>query len=306
MTTHSIDTKPSSAIAGLATLLLFSAVMLSPAHSKAAETAPLSLPSLSPAQAAWLGERVFANECASQPSCLTSWNAGEDFPSLGIGHFIWYQRGQQEIFEETFPDLLAHLDARGVALPQWLKTPSPADDRQQPQNSAPQHSIAAEAESPWANRDAFYADIDSDRMRELRDLLANTQAEQAEFIVRRLSLSIPGISAAADDSAEIGARITRIASASPPFGLYALIDYVHFKGTGLAAGERYRGQGWGLLQVLEAIDESQPPIEGFAAAAKRVLSTRVSNAPSERREQRWLAGWHNRLDTYTDFNLAPN
>ena len=39
-------------------------------------------------------------------------------------------------------------------------------------------------------------------------------------------------------------------------------------------------------------------VESGAEAAKRVLSRRVQNAPAERREQRWLAGWHNRCDGY--------
>ena len=43
------------------------------------------LPRLNTADAEWLGERIFANECATQRACLTSWNEGEDFPSLGIG-----------------------------------------------------------------------------------------------------------------------------------------------------------------------------------------------------------------------------
>ena len=53
----------------------------------------------------------------SQTSLPDSWNAGEDFPSLGIGHFIWYRAGQQEIFEESFPQLLSFLKRQQVALP---------------------------------------------------------------------------------------------------------------------------------------------------------------------------------------------
>lgn len=40
-----------------------------------------------------IGERVFENECASREESLIDWNEGEDFLSLGIGHFIWYPRG---------------------------------------------------------------------------------------------------------------------------------------------------------------------------------------------------------------------
>src|SRR5690606_37756795 len=90
-----------------------------------------------------------------------------------------------------------------------------------------------------------------------------------------------------------------IASASPPLGLYALIDYVHFKGEGTNPAERYQGEGWGLLQVLQNMPaHSAAPLDAFAASARTVLSQRVANAPAERREDRWLQGWHNRVSTY--------
>ena len=86
-----------------------------------------------------------------------------------------------------------------------------------------------------------------------------------------------------------------------PEGSFCLIDYVNFKGEGTSSKERYHGEGWGLLQVLEDMPKSktvgQQPIQ-FAEAAKRVLSRRVGNAPPERKEQRWLSGWHNRCDGY--------
>ena len=39
-------------------------------------------------------------------------------------------------------------------------------------------------------------------------------------------------------------------------GAYALVDYVNFKGEGVLPTERYRGQGWGLLQVLQTMQGS--------------------------------------------------
>jgi hypothetical protein len=97
---------------------------------------------------------------------------------------------------------------------------------------------------------------------------------------------------------ELETRLITIAEASPPMGLYALIDYVHFKGTGLAQAERYNNTGWGLLQVLETMDETRPPLQAFVASARINLENRVHNAPAERNESRWLQGWMNRLDTY--------
>src|SRR3954470_18953204 len=68
-----------------------------------------------------IGRRVWQNECGGSREGLTSWNSGEDFASLGIGHFIWYPRGQRGPFEESFPKLVAFLSAHGEQLPSWLK-----------------------------------------------------------------------------------------------------------------------------------------------------------------------------------------
>ena len=83
------------------------------------------------------------------------------------------------------------------------------------------------------------------------------------------------------------------------FGLYPLVDYVNFKGEGINPNERYNGEGWGLMQVLELMDEAcENPIEEFAKRAKEVLQRRVDNSPLERGEERWTKGWNNRIDTY--------
>ncbi len=42
-----------------------------------------------------IGDWIYRNECNRNPRCLVDWNPGESFPSLGIGHFIWYPTGVQ-------------------------------------------------------------------------------------------------------------------------------------------------------------------------------------------------------------------
>ena len=81
--------------------------------------------SLSQAQLHRVGLRIWQNECAGSVAGLTSWNAGEAFASLGIGHFIWYPKGQRGPFEESFPQLVAFAEARGVKMPAWTKGPCP-------------------------------------------------------------------------------------------------------------------------------------------------------------------------------------
>src|SRR6266480_1641756 len=76
--------------------------------------------SLSHSDALKIGKRVWQNECNGTVSGLTSWNQGEDFASLGIGHFIWYPKGRQGPFEESFPKLVSFISSRGAKLPKLL------------------------------------------------------------------------------------------------------------------------------------------------------------------------------------------
>jgi hypothetical protein len=238
-------------------------------------------PALNAAELLWLGDQIFANECNSRPECLTAWNAGEDFPSLGIGHFIWYRAGQAGPFAETFPDLIEFMRARGAEPPAWI--------------------LAGSLEQPWSDREAFLAAADDPRQAELRAYLARYTDLQTAFIISRFDGALERILAAAPQAsnAALAKKFAAVAGVSAPYGLYALIDYVHFKGEGTKETERYQGQGWGLLQVLEGMPEnSEAPLQDFVASAREVLSRRVALAPSERNEQRWLNGWHARLATY--------
>jgi hypothetical protein len=236
---------------------------------------------LSEADAAAIGRKIWQNECAGTVEGLTSWNAGEDFPSLGIGHFIWYVPGRPGPFEESFPPLIAYMKERNVAVPGWL----------------------AEAKGcPWTSRQQFLNEQQSPRMKELRQFLANTVPVQTGFIVRRLERSLPQMEQATPDPAGRGRlRENFQLMASSRSGLYALIDYVNFKGEGIKPEERYQGQGWGLRDVLlemKPVGGGAAATAEFSAAAKRVLERRVNNSPPERGESRWLAGWMNRCETY--------
>src|ERR1700758_1391116 len=231
---------------------------------------------LTDAQADKIGRRLWQNECAGTISGLTSWNSGENFASLGIGHFIWYPIGQSGPFEESFPSLLAYLKESGVRLPAWL---------------ADSHGC------PWPNRSAFLTDLHSARLQELRTILASTVPLQARFAANRLEAALPKMlaSAEAGEQAKVKQNFYRVAATSS--GMYPLGDYVNFKGEGTSPTERYRGQGWGLLQVLETMNDGLA-LEQFRTAAAQVLTRRVHNAPPERHEERWLPGWFIRVRSY--------
>ncbi|MGA3170850.1 MAG: hypothetical protein ABSE62_07525 [Chthoniobacteraceae bacterium] len=237
----------------------------------------VALASLTDAELAHIGHRVWLNECDGAISGLTSWNEGEQFASLGIGHFIWYPAGQPGPFEESFPLLVQYLEAHGHPLPSWMRGPC-----------------------PWNSRPEFMAAQDSPRMSSLRDMLMDTVPLQARFLAQRMRDALPKMLAAAPpgQSGNIRENYTRLAATAA--GTFALIDYVNFKGEGTLATERYNGQGWGLLQVLEAMPATGPATREFSHAAMAMLARRVRNSPPQRHEERWLSGWDNRVSQYDD------
>lgn len=239
--------------------------------------------SLSDESAQWIGCRIFFNECSGRIDKLISWNEGEDFMSLGIGHFIWYPKEKRGPFIERFPGFLQFVKKHNACLPAWLAGPDQS--------------------CPWHTREEFVRDLGSPKMDELRQFIADTVGLQLTYIVKRLRGALPKILAAApaDRRAEIESQFYRLAETRE--GMYALVDYLNFKGDGSLPAERYNDQGWGLLQVLERMTGEGPglaAVREFAEAADAVLVERVRNAPPERGEDRWLPGWQRRVATYLD------
>lgn len=227
-----------------------------------------------------IGHKVWQNEAGGSVEGLTAWNAGEDFASLGIGHFIWYPKNQRGPFDESFPKLLSFVKARGIKPPSW---------------------VAEAGACPWNSRADFQRDFQSEKMKTLRKFLADTIPAQTAFLVERMELSLPKMLTEADASKREKVKREFERLKQDPRGAFALIDYVNFKGEGTLATERYQGEGWGLLQVLENMDDSQrDSVRAFADSAQAVLTRRVKNAPSERHEERWLSGWKNRVESYAN------
>lgn len=242
----------------------------------------IQIDSLTRSEIQQIGDKIFANECGSREEYLISWNQGENFLSLGIGHFIWHPAQDREIFEEGFIHFLAYAKASGESIPPWLdQDPFPA--------------------CPWDSRDDFLASQSDPRIQELREFLLQTKFLQASFIVQQFQQAIPFLLDQVDQQERkmIVDKINALAATAE--GIFALIDYVNFKGLGISEAERYQGQGWGLLQVLENMREGKEGLEAvwaFSQSAIDVLEQRVRNSPVSRNEQRWLAGWRNRVNGY--------
>ena len=266
-------------------LLVFPVVLVAACSSIGADPAPLRETevreglALNSAQKAQIGRTIWQNECAGTVAGLTTWNTGEEFPSLGIGHFIWYPQGFQGRFNETWPQFVAFARERGVTPP----------------------AVGLQRHSPWRTKEQFTREFNSAEMKGLREWLSRNVEVQTDFIIARSRAALPKMleAAPAGERERIRANYQKVSTT--PQGMYALIDYVNFKGEGTVVTERYQGRGWGLLQVLgemKDVPSGAPAAREFAGAAKRVLSRRITLSPPERGEKRWEAGWHNRCDTY--------
>ncbi len=224
------------------------------------------------------GERIYQNETGGNREKLIHWNVGEEFASLGIGHFIWYPINYNGPFDESFPGLLSFYRDRGIELPELFRD---------------------NLHCPWDTREEFLEADSSKEVAEAIDFLEDTKDIQVAFIYERLQRSLEEMLAATERKEHIREQFYRVAHS--PGGLYPLIDYVNFKGEGVKESERYMGEGWGLLQILEGMNgtsKGSVALEEFRNEAKFVLKRRVDNSPKERGEERWLPGWYRRIDTY--------
>jgi len=251
------------------------------------ETPGLVMPALGDADYDWIGSRIYRNEALGKPGYLTHWNQGEDFASLGIGHFIWFPQGVDAPFDEQFPamfEFVSRAVPKTLQAPDWIRQLDPFD-------------------APWDSKHAFDEAWSSPEMAGLRQWLQATQRYQARFIVAAFERRWRDLELPAGQKQRLTAQLQQLFAT--PEGLFAVIDYYNFKGLGNNPRERYADEGWGLVQVLEAMAVPESGLEECAdivglfrdAAASR-LTLRVELSPPERNEARWLEGWLHRLDGY--------
>ena len=270
-------------------VLLASAGLRQPASAQSPDASSTSMRTrleIPPHVALKVGQKIWANEAGGDLRHITAWNAHEDFMSLGIGHFIWFTAARPQPFEESFPRMVAFLREQKISVPAWLE--------QEPPPSC-----------PWNDKRDFEAHFNSPQMIELRAFLRRTFSAQTQFLILRMQEALPKILATLDeanDREHVQTQFDRMVRASPD--LYPLVDYVNFKGEGIAPLEAFENketgarEGWGLKQVLlqmSGTTEGRSALHEFADAAKLVLKRRISNRP---RDAVHAAGWFARCDTY--------
>ena len=229
-----------------------------------------------------IGDKIFKNETGGRIDQLTHWNHREDFASMGIGHFTWYPAGRKQRFGNTFPGLLDYLQKNGVQLPAWVQR-------------------ARFEGAPWRTRDQLMRAKKTPEVRQFAQLLYNTRHLQAKYIMDRAMRAMPKLVKRTPPHLRRHVANNLNAVANSRGGRYVLVDYTNFKGEGLNRNGGYKGQNWGLLQVLEEMRPSRPgsqALNEFADASMRVLERRVRNSNPSRNERKWLPGWRNRTNTY--------
>jgi len=251
--------------------------------SQACKASPFSV-TLSSLQQQQLAQKIEQRETAGKTVNLTFWSKHESFPSFGIGHFIWLPENSSQPFQQTFPELVDYLALKSEP-PSWLKN---------------QTNLVL----PWQTRQQFYADFEGQKLLQLRNWLQQTKQLQAEFIFQRFLKQVNHAKSTLNDQQHriVNQQLKRLTSSSK--GLFALIDYVNFKGVGNNKFEVYldgtKQVGWGLIDVfLSSYNYSDDGLNDFVQSAKNVLKRRA-NLSEQQTEKRWLKGWYHRLESYLE------
>ncbi len=240
--------------------------------------------------ASLIAQKIWYNEGAGKKSYLVWWNRGEEFASLGIGHFIWFTKDKPMWFFHAFPAMLEYITAKGAEAPKWLTPKTPCI-----WNSYKEWKTAKETNSK--------------KMQELTRFLYETRALQAKFMIHRLSQAYPKLLRYAPNNKSkdiIKKNFNRLlynkSGSINRQGAYILVDYINFKGDGILKSERYQGKGWGLYQVLLHMDTKEPnPYKAFADSARFILDRLTKISPPKRNLKRFKKGWFNRVKTYEKF-----
>ncbi len=244
---------------------------------------------------------------------VTQWNDGESFPSVGIGHYIWYPEYEnpKDIppYEESFPDLIRDLVELCY---QGQKMPDDFVKLLKFLNYQPKTGKINKA--PWKTRDDFYKNYNDDNLILLRAFLNRPEVQicQVDFQIKRLNKTLGKITAKENNThAALSAYLHKLAAS--PGGTAALVDYINFKGDGLDPKEAVLNPStkevvrWGLLQVLQNVSpkdlESNQPLAVFKESATRTLANRVRVQPEV---AKWMPNWADRIDKYGSMKEVPD
>jgi len=230
-------------------------------------------------EALTIGMKIWFNESGGKLTGLVMWNQGEKCASLGIGHFTWYPYPLGSA-NDGFPQFVKYLRQQGIAVPNWLRA------------DAARYAI-------WSNREEFIAAEASRQMYELRIFLQESIAMQARFMAHQLETVLPKLLAniPPHERPYVCTQFYKLAHTEA--GLYAMMDYLNFRGNG--ASNSYGTNNTGLLRVLQDMRYAPPmatPVQAFTWSAKNALTRRLAHASEDSQDTHWIVGWLKRVDRY--------
>ncbi len=205
-----------------------------------------------------IGMQIWQNQCSvwdapdtkitsSMKQGLTDWDDDSDVATIGMGQYLWYSSDATNRMQEDWPTVAQALQAKGYPIKQWVL-----------------------GECPWDTKEEFMAHFNGHKLTYLRKMLAKKPVivEQTRCDAERLDAALPKILASVhvdtnltdDQKTTLKAVITKhfneVAMTQTPVGLYALMDYVHFRGEGVLQTERIDGDiAWGLRQALTLMND---------------------------------------------------
>lgn len=218
---------------------------------------------LEPGQRTKLINYIAQNEFAGNWRNSVDWNTKESFPSLGMGHYIWYPIGKRGPFEESFPQFIKFAKQKNPNLqfPDLLNVDANG-------NIPP---------APWATKSAFVSAKEGGQLDPLIQFLQREDIKQLQLDFQMEKLKEFSSSISDPKEKQLLSELK-----STPNGLALLIHYRIFKGDGMTTSERYTHQGkthgWGLKQVIEEASKSAQngsALEKVKDSALKLLTNRA-------------------------------
>ncbi len=224
----------------------------------------------------WIVNRVWQNETGANRENYIFWNPEEAFPSLGIGHFIWYPNGVKLDFPDVFPQFVQYVQLKRAS------------------------AVVPEVQGscPWQSRAEFLNAKGGTVYSKIMAFLDQVVDLQKMYIVHAWQKGMSQVLTVSQRVSFVRNQILRLSQTQ--LGLYAMVDYVNFKGDGLS-------HSWGIMQVLEEMVEDQRMSVdlAFAASCWLALKRRVDTHPEDKKFASLLdlstsnpGGWIRRLASY--------
>ena len=200
----------------------------------------------------------------SPTKSLVYWNKDRPYMNIGITEFIWCSTDDK--YPNTFEDYLVDMKIENINTPKFLEEEN--------------------FSHPWTTQKKFAVDMNTTDGKALLSFINDTKSKQLKYLVDRLERFIKTDLATDSLDSNVTHNLNKLLVTNKvlrPHGVYIALDYIKFKGEGTNPSERCNNEGWGLKQVLEAIDYNSSDIdEAFYISSNKILKRRIKNSQNDK------------------------